>query len=265
MALTSLATWNVNSIAARLPLVTRWLEEQRPDVLCLQEIKCIDSKFPAEAFQALGYTSLIFGQPTYNGVATLVKDELAGTIEAVQKGLPDDGEEAQRRVLAATIGGVQVINVYVPNGQAITSEKYVFKLDWFERLAAYFTGQLDPTQPLALCGDFNVAPDPLDVWDPAKFEGQVLYSLPEKAALQKMAAWGLVDSFRQLYPDTVAYSWWDYRQASFRRNAGLRIDQIWLTASLASRCREVVIDAEPRKWERPSDHTPVVAYFEDQL
>ena len=265
MTLKSLATWNVNSIAARLPLVLQWLETARPDVLCLQEIKCVEAKFPVEAFTNLGYESLVYGQPTYNGVATLIRTELAATIEFqnLQKGWPDDLPDAQRRLLDVTVGGVRVLNVYIPNGQAVGSDKYVFKLDWLARLRSYLNQQADPTRPLALCGDFNVAPTDLDVHDPARWEGQVLVSPPERAAMQEVAAWGLTDSFRQHYPNEVAYSWWDYRQASFRRNAGLRIDHIWLTPPLAARCRGVTIDPVPRGWERPSDHTPVVAYFED--
>jgi len=258
----TIATWNVNSIAARLPLVENWVRSQQPDVLCLQEIKCIDEKFPAASFEQLGYESVIFGQPTYNGVATLVKKELASSIEGVQRGYIGDAEDAQRRLLSLKVGGVQVINVYIPNGQAVGTDKYNFKLEWFGKLRNFFDSQCDPLQPLALCGDYNVAPDPLDVYDAAAFEGKVLYSLPERVALQRVKDWGLVDSFRQLYPDSVTYSWWDYRQAAFRRNMGLRIDHIYITPSLAQRCTEVVIDQEPRTRERPSDHAPVVATFE---
>ena len=262
MALTSLVTWNVNSIAARLPIVLQWLETNQPDVVCLQEIKCIEAKFPTEAFRAAGYTSLIHGMPTYHGVATLVKDSLASTIGEVKRGLPGEDETAQKRVLAAKIDGVWIVNVYIPNGQAVGADKYVYKLDWLGRLHDYFQTEFDPTQPVALCGDFNVAPEPIDVYDPAVWEGKILYSEPEKTALKKVQDWGFVDSFRQFHPTDVAYSWWDYRQASFRRNLGLRIDHIWITPSLAQKCKEVTIDTEPRTWERPSDHTPVVALFE---
>lgn len=261
----SIASWNVNSIGVRLPQVTRWLQslpaETWPDVLCFQEIKCIDAKFPAEAFANLGYQSLIYGQPAYNGVAILVREALAGTIGRVQKGFLDDTEESQRRLLLAEVAGVQVVNVYIPNGQAVGSEKYVFKLDWLGRLRAFLDAQCDPAQPLALCGDYNVAPDPIDVHDPAAWEGHVLFSLPERAAMQHVKDWGLHDTFRELYPETEAFSWWDYRQAAFRRNMGLRIDHIWVTPSLRAVCQEVVIDREPRTWEKPSDHAPVVARF----
>jgi exodeoxyribonuclease-3 len=264
MSLT-IATWNVNSITARLPLALRWLESQveetRPDVVCFQEIKCIDPKFPAGDFAKLGYFSLIFGQPAYNGVAILVRDELTNDLGEVQKGFPGDAEDAPRRLLAATIAGVRIINVYIPNGQAVGSEKYVFKLEWLGRLRAYLAAHSDPAQPLVLCGDFNVAPEPLDVYDPVAWEGKVLFSLPEREALQAVGEWGLVDAFRQLNPTSPTYSWWDYRQAGFRRNLGARIDHIWVTAPLMQRCQQVTIDAEPRGWERPSDHTPVIARF----
>lgn len=260
----SIATWNVNSIAARLPLVVRWLtESQQPDILCLQEIKCLDEKFPVAQFASLGYHSLTFGQPTYNGVATLVREGLTDSISEVQKGFPDDAPDAQRRLLAATIGGVRVVNVYIPNGQAVGTEKYAFKLEWLARLRSWLDSTGNPAQPLVLCGDFNVAPDPLDVYDAQAWEGKILFSEPEKTALAQIGQWGLTDTFRQLYPTQVAYSWWDYRQASFRRNLGLRIDHIWATAGLLPRCQQVEIDLTPRSWERPSDHTPVVASFSD--
>ncbi len=259
--LDSLVTWNVNSIAARLPVVVRWLEAHRPGVLCLQEIKCIEEKFPVADFVRLGYQTVAYGQPTYNGVATLVRDDLAATIEEVQKGFVGEGAEAHRRLLAVRLGGVWVVNVYVPNGQAVGSDKYVYKLDWLARLRAFLDQGYDSAQPLALCGDFNVAPDPLDVYDSTQWEGKILFSLPERAALGEVKAWGLHDAFRLHHPDKVEFSWWDYRQASFRRNLGLRIDHIWLSEPLLKLCQDVTIDPEPRTWERPSDHTPVIARF----
>ncbi len=263
------ATWNVNSIAARLPLALRWLEETatknaRPDILCLQEIKCVDAKFPTEAFAAAGYQSYLFGQPTYNGVAILVREELAGEVSGeIQKNLPSDAEDAQRRLISVNVAGLQVVNVYIPNGQAVGTEKYAFKLDWLERLKDYFDSNCDAAQPVLLCGDFNIATSPLDLYSVTEWEGKNLYSEPEKQALEKIRQWGFNDAFRQLYPDKAeAFSWWDYRQAAFRRNLGLRIDHIWITDSLKPNLCEVVIDTEPRKWERPSDHTPVIASFE---
>jgi exodeoxyribonuclease-3 len=260
-----IATWNVNSIAARLPLVLRWLESQQPDVLCLQELKCLEAKFPFTALSEAGYHSLVFGQPTYNGVAILVRQPLAEQISQMQKGFGEldainNSLDTQSRLISATVGNIRIINVYVPNGQAVGTDKYAYKLAWFERLRTYLDTQYATNERILLCGDFNVAPEPLDVYDPAVWEGKILFSQPEKEALQRVKAWGLVDSFRQLYPDRAeAYSWWDYRQASFQRNLGLRIDHLLLSPALMTDCRDVVIDAAPRSWERPSDHVPVTA------
>ncbi len=262
-----IATWNVNSIAARLPVATKWLgdmaSEQRPDIIGLQEIKCVDGKFPADEFASLGYQSVVFGQPTYNGLAMLVKNEMAGGgLEVIQKNLPDDPDDAQRRLLAVRTGGVTVINIYLPNGQSTDSPKYIYKLDWMARLQQYLATAFDPGQPLVLMGDFNVAPAAIDVYDPKFWEGRILFSPPEREAYRLIESWGLVDTFRRLYPEVQLFSWWDYRQAGFRRNLGLRIDLILATKSLMDICQAVVIDKEPRSWERPSDHTPVIATFD---
>lgn len=261
-----IATWNVNSIAARLPIATQWLEkldpDQRPDVIGMQEIKCIDEKFPTEAFEKLGYKSVTFGQPAYNGLATLVKDELAGSMEVLQKNLPDDLEDAQRRLLAVRVAGVTVINVYVPNGQSVGSAKYDYKLDWLARLRTYLDNVFAPTERLALMGDFNVAPEDIDVWDPKVWVGKILFSEPEHRALQVLESWGLTDSYRKLYPEAQEFSWWDYRMNGLKRNLGLRIDLILATDPLMKTCQAVTIDKEPRTWERPSDHTPVIATFD---
>jgi exodeoxyribonuclease-3 len=253
-----IATWNVNSVIARLPLVTKWLEAARPDVLCLQELKCVDEKFPAEQFAELGYNSTVFGQRTYNGVAILSLAEATD----IQRGFPDDEEGAQARLLAATVGGVRVVNVYVPNGQFVGSDKYRFKLEWMQRLRRFFDEAYSQNELALLCGDFNVAPEERDVHDPPSWEGHVLFSKRERAALEKIKEWGFTDAFRLHTEETGHYSWWDYRQGSFRRDAGLRIDHIWVSQPLARMCKESWIDKEPRGWERPSDHTPVVARFE---
>jgi exodeoxyribonuclease III len=253
-----LATWNVNSIAARLPLVTQWLGSARPDVLCLQELKCMDEKFPAEQLAELGYKAQVFGQRTYNGVAILSRTEAS----EVRRGFPDAEEGAQARLLAATIENVRVVNVYIPNGQFVGSDKYRFKLEWMQRLRRFFDEDYKRSEQVLLCGDFNVAPEERDVHDPAQWEGHVLFSKRERAALEKIRAWGFADAFRLHTEEAGHYSWWDYRQGAFRRNAGLRIDHIWVSEPLAERCRESWIDKEPRTWERPSDHTPVVANFE---
>lgn len=252
-----IATWNVNSITARLPLVTQWLEAARPDVLCLQELKCMDEKFPAERFAELGYNSAVFGQRTYNGVAILSRV----ACEDVQRGFPDDEEGAQARLIAATVEGVRVVNVYVPNGQSVGSDKYRFKLEWMQRLRRHFDEHYETSERVLLCGDFNVAPEERDVHDPAAWEGHVLFSKHERAHLEKIRAWGFEDAFRLHTKEDGHYSWWDYRQGAFRRNDGLRIDHIWVSEPLARCCTGSWIDKEPRAWERPSDHTPVVGDF----
>ncbi|MCI0490837.1 MAG: exodeoxyribonuclease III [Blastocatellia bacterium] len=253
-----IATWNVNSVTARLPVVSKWLEAERPDVLCMQETKCIDDKFPREAFLELGYSSETFGQPTYNGVAIVSLAECS----EVLRGFPEDEPEAQARMLAAKIEGVRIINVYIPNGGEVGIDKYYFKLDWMKRLRSFLDSYAGADEMVLLCGDFNVAPEDRDVHDPALWEGHVHVSEPERAALEEIKAWGLVDAFRLHIEEDKHYSWWDYRAGAFRRNAGLRIDHIWVSKALAVRCRAAWIDKEPRRWERPSDHTPVVAEFD---
>jgi exodeoxyribonuclease-3 len=252
-----IATWNVNSIAARLPHVMEWINGNRPDVLCLQEIKCIDAKFPTGPFQELGYEVELFGQQTYNGVAILSLLPMKN----IQRGLDDDAPDAQRRLIAATIGSIRVINVYIPNGSEVGAEKYVFKLDWLGRLRRFFDDHCDVSSEALICGDFNVAPEDRDVHDPALWAGKILCSEPERASLQKIQEWGLVDLFRQHHQEPGFFSWWDYRGGAFRRNHGLRIDHIWATPALARKCVAAWIDKIPRTLERPSDHAPVVAEF----
>lgn len=252
-----IATWNVNSIQARLPLVLKWLEHAKPDVLCLQELKCIDDKFPREAFTELGYMSESYGQPTYNGVAILSRTPL----ENVQRGLHDDQEGAHARLIAATINGIRVVNVYIPNGQEVGSDKYIFKLKWMLRLRKYFNLHCSITDTVLLCGDFNVAPEERDVHDPKLWEGRILFSKRERSALEEIKGWGFTDAFRMHTNEGGHYSWWDYRAGAFPRNHGMRIDHIWISEPLSTRCTASWIDVEPRRWERPSDHTPVVAEF----
>jgi exodeoxyribonuclease-3 len=253
-----IATWNVNSITVRLPHILDWLAANRPDALCLQETKCIDERFPADAFREAGYLAEIFGQPTYNGVAILSTSKA----NDVQRGFPNDAADAPRRLIAAGIGPLKVINVYIPNGSEVGSDKYQFKLAWLRRLRHYLDQECDPQQPLVLCGDFNIAPEERDVHDPALWEGKVLFSEPEREALKVIAQWGLIDVFRLHHEEPGVYSWWDYRASGFRRNHGLRIDHLWATAPLAQTCVAASIDIAPRKLERPSDHAPVVAEFE---
>ena len=253
-----IATWNVNSILARLPHVTRWLEAEQPDVLCVQETKCTDDKFPSLEIKALGYDCVMLGQQSYNGVAIISKTGCA----TVQRGYPNDDPSSQARLLSAEIAGVRVVNVYIPNGQMVGSEKYQFKLDWMKRLREFLDANYDKNTPVLLCGDFNVAPEERDVHDPRLWQNRILFSEPEKAALQHVKDWGFTDAFRLHTEEGGYYSWWDYRAGAFRRNLGLRIDHIWVSAPLAARSKTTRIDKEPRQWERPSDHAPVVAEFD---
>ncbi len=254
-----IATWNVNSIIARLPLVTRWLEKEQPDILCIQETKCADDKFPLLDLKAVGYECVLFGQQSYNGVAIIARAGCANLV----RGFPEDTAESHARLLAAEIAGISIINVYVPNGQMVGSEKYQFKLQWLKRLREFLDQNYDSTANVLLCGDFNVAPEERDVHDPRLWQNRILFSEPEKAALQVIKDWGFTDTFRLHTQEGGHYSWWDYRAGGFRRNLGLRIDHVWVSPSLAQLNTRTWIDKEPRAWERPSDHAPVVAEFEN--
>lgn len=253
-----IATWNVNSILARLPNVVRWLDAVKPDVICMQETKCTDDKFPVDAFKEIGYQCLLFGQQSYNGVAILTRD----VCDTRHRGYPDDDEAAQSRLLTTNVAGINIVNVYVPNGQMVGSEKYAFKLNWMRRLRQFFDEHYDNSSPVLLCGDFNVAPEERDVHDPRLWQGRILFSEQERAALQEIKDWGFTDTFRMHTEAGGHYSWWDYRAGAFRRNLGLRIDHIWVSAPLAARNKNTWIDIEPRTWERPSDHAPVIAEFD---
>ena len=251
-----LATWNVNSLKVRLPHLTDWLAQARPDVLCLQELKLEDAKFPRAELQAAGYNCAFLGQKTYNGVAILARSPLL----EVSAGIADFQDE-QKRVLAATVDGLRVICVYCPNGQSVGSEKYAYKLRWFAALGNYVAAESARHPLLALAGDFNVAPEDRDVHDPKAWEGQVLVSEPERAAWRALIALGLTDTFRLFEQPEKIFSWWDYRMLGFRRNAGLRIDHVLVSAELAKRCVASSVDKAPRKLERPSDHAPAIAEF----
>jgi len=251
-----LAAWNVNSLKVRLPHLLDWLAQARPDIVCLQELKLEDPKFPLAELEAAGYQAVFSGQKTYNGVAILSRTGLSD-VSMGMAGFADD----HKRIVAATIDGIRVVCVYCPNGQAVGSDKYAYKLRWFAALKAYLAAELARHPLLAVAGDFNVAPEDRDVHDPKAWEGQVLVSEPERAALRALADLGLKDSFRLFEQAEKSYSWWDYRMMGFRRNAGLRIDHILVTAGLAARCTSSTIDKAPRKLERPSDHAPVVAEF----
>lgn len=252
-----IATWNVNSVCVRLQHVLDWLDGNRPDALCLQEIKCLDDKFPAAAFREAGYAAEIFGQRTYNGVAILSPAPAAD----VQRGFLGDDADAQKRLIAATVNGVRIVNVYIPNGSEVGSDKYAYKLTWLARLREYLDETCDPSQPLIICGDFNVAMEDRDVYNPKEWEGKVLCSEPERAAMRLVRDWGLVDLFRQHHEEPGSYTWWDYRGGGFPRNLGLRIDHLWATRPLAAKCVAAWIDKIPRTLEKPSDHAPVVAEF----
>jgi len=252
-----IATWNVNSVLARMPSVVRWLDDVKPDVLCMQETKCTDDKFPTLIFQERGYQCQLFGQQSYNGVAILTRE----SCETGRRGYPDDDEAAQSRLIATTVGGISIINVYIPNGQAVGSEKYQFKLAWIERLRQFIEANYDRTTPVLLCGDFNVAPEERDVHDVRLWQGRIMFSEQERAALQHVRDWGFTDAFR-LHTETGGhFTWWDYRAGAFRRNLGLRIDHIWITEPLVARNIRTWIDISPRTWEKPSDHAPVIAEF----
>jgi exodeoxyribonuclease-3 len=252
------ATWNVNSVRAREERLLAWLASRAPDVLCLQETKVVDDGFPADACRAAGYAVAHFGQRTYNGVSILSRAPL----EDVQRGFGDGEDDEQARFIAATTMGVRIMSVYVPNGQAVGSPKFDYKLRWMARLERWVDAHVTPTAPALLCGDFNVAPTDLDVHDPEAWRGSVLCTPEERAALARVCGDRLVDVVRGLHPDTVMYSWWDYRQLAFPKNRGLRIDHVLATAPLAARAREAGIDREARKGKLPSDHAPVWAVFE---
>ena len=250
------ATWNVNSLKVRLPHVLEWLAAHDPDVLVLQEIKQITEAFPGDELKAAGYESIASGQKTYNGVAVLARQLPADPITD----LPDF-DDPQRRVLASTIGELRVINLYVPNGSEVGSEKYAYKLSWLEALHDFLGHELATHEKLVVLGDFNIAPADADVYDPEKWGDAILCSPRERAALKKLLELGLTDVFRNFDQPENTFSWWDYRAAGFRRNAGLRIDLILTSDALTKICTASYVDKEPRGWERPSDHAPVVAEF----
>ena len=252
-----LATWNVNSLKVRLPHLKDWLTAVQPDVVCLQETKTEDANFPEAELDAAGWRCLYSGQKTYNGVAILARAGVSDPVMSIP-GFAD----LQKRVLAATVGGVRVICLYVPNGQSLDSDKYLYKLDWLDRLHAYTRDLLDAWPRCLLLGDFNIAPGDEDVHDPEEWRGKVLCSESERAAFARLIETGLADCYRLFPREGKEYTWWDYRAAGFRRNRGLRIDHILASPPLRDQCRACRIDIEPRRLERPSDHAPIVAEFD---
>lgn len=254
-----LATWNVNSLKVRLPQVLDWLESSQTDALALQETKLEDVAFPKEAFEEAGYEVIFRGQKTYNGVAWISRHAISEPVDAFE-----DFQDEQKRILAVTINQMRLINVYIPNGQALDSPKYAYKLQWLEAFLKFVQQQLQQYPQLAIVGDFNIAPEDVDVHDPKMWFGEVLVSEPERQAFIQLQRQGLIDIVRQQHrQDENLYSWWDYRAAAFRRGMGLRIDHILLSPTLAEKGMHSGIDKEPRKNERPSDHTPVWVTLEN--
>ncbi|MDR2172950.1 MAG: exodeoxyribonuclease III [Burkholderiales bacterium] len=251
-----LAAWNVNSLNVRLPRLLGWLKKQTPDIVCLQETKCEDVRFPQDALREAGYQSCFYGQKTYNGVAILARQGMPMT--EVCCGV-EDYNDPQARVIAATVAGIRVVCVYVPNGQSIGSEKYEYKMQWCRYLRRYLQETLMQHPKLIVAGDFNIVPEDRDVYDPDAWRGQILCSDEERAAFRSFLSLGLVDSFRLFEQPPNTFSWWDYRQLGFAKNRGLRIDHVLISEALRSQCVASTIDRDERKGEKPSDHAPVMA------
>ena len=274
-----IAAWNVNSLKVRLPHVLRWLQDQEKkqqpiDALCLQELKLTDDKYPHQELEAAGYLSIAAGQKTYNGVAIIVRKAALAAIASDTtttflkpiRNIPGNDDE-QQRILAATIPfagtmPIRLVSAYFPNGQSPDSDKFAYKLDWLLKLQAWLTEEIEQNQRLALLGDYNIAPEDQDVHDPKAWEGQNLVSPPERSAFQELINLGLSDSFRMFEQAPKTFSWWDYRMMGFRRNAGMRIDHILLSEALKEKCSASIVDKEPRTWEQPSDHAPVIAVIQ---
>ena len=257
IGLVKVATFNVNSIRRRLPIVLDWLAQHKPDVLCLQETKVQDQDFPGAEFQSAGYHAAFRGMKGYNGVATLTVAEP----ERVIHGFHDGADNEEVRIIQIVVGGIPIINTYVPQGYLVTSEKYAYKLEWFARVHRYFQVHLDPAKPAIWLGDLNVAPEPIDVYHPERRVNDVDFHIDARTAFQKAVGWGFIDVFRKLHPDRVQYTYWDYYRKAFEHNWGWRIDHILATPPLAERCRKVEVDVVPRQAEGASDHTVVWAEF----
>jgi exodeoxyribonuclease-3 len=254
-----IATFNVNSVRARLPVLETWLQAVRPDVVCLQETKAEDDAFPEKAFRDLGYYAAFRGEKSYNGVAILSLEPLA----SVRAGFEDGGPSDTSRLIAATAYGVEVVNTYVPQGRALDDPMFSYKIEWFTRLRRDFERRHDPRDPIVWVGDFNVAPEPIDVHDPKRLANHVCFHSDVRDALARVKAWGFVDVFRRHVPEPGQYTFFDYRvKDAVARNVGWRVDHIWATAPLAERSTDAWIDLDPRTGLTPSDHTPLVAEFE---
>lgn len=253
-----IATYNVNSIRTRLPRVLAWLERERPDVACFQEVKVTDDAFPRGELEAAGYHLAVHGQRTYNGVAIASR----APITEVRLGLDDGVPDPEARLIAGRVEGVSILSAYVPNGRAVGTDKWAYKLRWMARLGAHLAERYDAATPLALCGDFNVAPEPRDVARPAEWEGSVLCHPDARTAWRALVSWGLIDVMRRLHAGDGPYTWWDYRMLGFAKGNGLRIDHILATPALAERCTDAFVARDERKGKQPSDHAPVVAVFD---
>lgn len=257
-----LATWNVNSIKARLPFVLGWLKARRPDVVCIQELKVADDDFPYDTFDAAGYRCAVHGQPQWNGVAVLSRRPA----EVVQRGLPG-AEDQGARLVTAVVDGLSVTSVYVPNGKTVEHPDYEAKLVWLDRLGDYVEKVVDPAAPHVIGGDFNIAPGPLDSWDPQRFAGTIFHTDAELERYERLLGAGLDDLYRHTHPDGAMFSWWDYRAGAFHKNQGLRIDFLLATAPVRDRVDTIGVDRDYRKkhdGETPSDHAPVIADLGDQ-
>ncbi|MGE3467844.1 MAG: exodeoxyribonuclease III [Pyrinomonadaceae bacterium] len=251
-----IATWNINGIGSRIGHVLDWCSATSPDVLCLQETKCVDAKFPSARFSSLGFTHIAaHGEKAYNGVAIVSKHELTD----IQRNFADDPDNAPARLIAATVAGIRLVNVYVPHGTKFGSDQFTFKLDWFARLRKFFDGNFSVDDDVILCGDLNVAPHQLDVWNPRLWQNKMHFSKPEREALIDLKRWGFVDLFRQMNDEAREYTWWSHFRHDLEKDRGLRIDHIWASPLLADRCLDCWIDRAPRALEQPSDHAPVIA------
>jgi exodeoxyribonuclease III len=256
-----IATWNVNSLRVRLPHVLSWLQSVKPDILVLQETKILDEGFPFGPLQEIGYDAIASGQKTYNGVAILIKkNESLAKFSDILTDIPTL-IDAQRRIIILTIGDIRILNLYVPNGENVYSEKYQYKLNWLKCINEHLKLEIQKYPKLLILGDYNIAPAEIDVHDPSLWEGQVLFSEQEREAFREILDIGFRDCYRILNPSEKNFSWWDYRLHAFKRNLGLRIDHILASFPLAEKCKQCYIDKMPRSWERPSDHAPVIAHF----
>lgn len=252
------ATWNINGIGSRIEQVIDWCSAAEPDVLCLQETKCVDSKFPRRKFESIGYDHIAFaGEKTYNGVAIVSRLPL----ENIRMKFPGDTDDAPKRVIMLDVDGVHIVNAYAPHGTKLGSVKYTFKLDWLVRLRKYFDDKFTPDDDVILCGDLNVAPHETDVWKPMAWKDKLHFTKEERDALMNVKRWGFIDVFRQLNNDVKEFSWWSNFHHDFEKDRGLRIDFIWTSPDLAESCTDCWIDTAPRAREKPSDHAPVVADF----